>query len=551
MRRTTINILPDEVLLGIFDFYLIESNSHMTSFRPDSHWLTLVHVCHRWRHTVLVSPRRLDLTLYCTYGTPVMTHLGSLPPFPVIVDYLTFSHLALKAAPNHEDDIIVALEHAGRVRSIKLAVTNHLLGVMALVMRQPFPALTTLWLSSNDQNAPVLPGIFSIGPAPPLSQILLEGISFPALPTFLSSANNLVDLQLKYIPQSGYISPEAMVPSLATLKRLDNLCIWFKTSISHRQLRHSHVVSTRHVLLSLVTFKFHGSSMYLEHLLAQIDTPRLRSIDITYFNQLDYQVPQLSQFIRRTEHLELSRCQNLHGLIRISNLYVELDFKEEGHRGTRITLRISCKWLDWQVLHLAQILGQSPTLVSNVEHLSIDENDLQPEPGWDDSVDDTDWLELLHPFTAVKKLQGSKRLAGHIALALDGVGREMITEVLPALTLLLLEDQRVGSVQIFLAAREISGYPVAFDPDGHWCTKCVRVFMRPQELLRHIRDVHDHPRKCPFKFCSYSWKRPDKLRAHLIRHHREALAPDIFQRINELRGKDLIMFVDTIESPQL
>ena len=414
---------------------------------------------------MLVSPRRLDLTLFCTYGTPVRKHLGCLPPVPVIVDYLRVpprpARNRKRNRPNHADDVIAALEHPDRVRSIKLAVTNHLLKKMALVMQESFLALTTLWLSSKDRNAPVLPDAFSIGPAPHLSQIFLDGISFPPLPTILLSANNLVDLQLKNIPRSGYISPEVMAPSLATLTRLDNLCICFKAPMSRLQLRHS-PVSTRHVLISLVTFKFHGSSEYLEHLLAQIDTPQLCSIDITYFNQLDFQVPHLSQFIRRMDQLDLSRTRHLHGRIRISSLSVELDFQEEGRHGTLLTLRISCKWLDWQVLHLAQILGQSPAMVSNVNYLSIDENDFNPGPRWKDIMEDTDWLGLLRPFAVVKMLRGSSQLAGHIALALDGVGVEMSTEVLPALTSLLLEDQPEKSVEKFLAAREISGHPVTF-----------------------------------------------------------------------------------------
>ena len=460
-RMKTVNILSDDVLLEIFGFCQIESNSHTTSLHPGSDWLILVHVCRRWRHIVLLSQRRLDLTLFCTYGTPVRKHLGCLPPVPIIVDYLTFSHLLRRPAPKYEDDIIAALEHPDRVRSIKPAVTGYRLRMVAPVMQEPFPALTTLWLCSNDRNAPVIPDAFLSGPAPHLLQIFLEGISFPALPTLLSSAHNLVDLQLKYIPQSGYISPEVMVLCLVALKKLDNLCLWFKAPISRPQRRSSPVLSTRHIFFSLVTFNFHGSSEYLEHLLAQIDTPRLRSINITYFNQLDFRVPQLSRFIRRTEHLELSQSQNLHGRIRISSLGVELDLQEEGRRGSRLTLHISCKCLDWQVLHLAQILGQSPTMVSNVEHLSI-ENDLQLEPDWKDSMDDTDWLELLRLFTAVKKLHGSKRLAEHIALALDGVGGEMITEVLPALASLSLDDQQIQSIAKFLASRQLSGHPVIF-----------------------------------------------------------------------------------------
>jgi hypothetical protein len=457
-------MLPDGVMLEIFHLCQIESNSYVTSFRPGSGWFTLVHVCRRWRHIVLVSPRRLDLTLLCTYRTPVRKHLGCLPPFPIIVDYLTFSQSDLRSpAPNYEDDIVAALEHSDRVRSIKLPVTISLLEMAAPVMREPFLALKTLWLSSKDRNAPVLSDPFLNGPAPQLSQIFLEGISFPALPTLLLSANNLIDLQLKGIPQSGYISPETMVTSLASLNRLDSLCIWFKAPTSRLQLRSS-PESTRHILLSLVTFNFYGSSKYLEHLLAQIDTPTLRGLNITYFNQLDFQVPQLSQFIRRTEHLELAQSRHSQGRIRISSPYVELmlDFEEERHHRSGLTLCILCKWPDWQVFHVAKILGQSPAMLSNVDHLSIDGSDLQLELGWKDRINDIGWPELLRQFTAVKMLHGSKHLARYISLGLDGVRGEMITVVLPALTSLLLEDQPVRSVKKFLAAREISGHPVIF-----------------------------------------------------------------------------------------
>jgi hypothetical protein len=458
-------MLPDHVLLEIFAFCQIGGKSYATSIGLDSesNWVRLVHVCRRWRKIVLVSPRRLDLTLFCTYGTPVRTNLGFLPPFPIILDYFTPSDHG-SPAPNYEDNIVAALEHHDRVRSIKLSVTGYLFGKVASLMQEPFLALETLWLSSKERNAPVLPDISLSGPAPHLRQILLDGISFPTFPTFLSSANNLVDLQLENIPQSGYISPEVMAPSLAVLKRLDNLCIWFKAPISLLQLR-SPPGSTRHPL-SLVTFTYRGSSEYLEHLLAQIDTPQLRGINIAYFNQLDFQVPQLSQFIRRTEYLELAQSRHSQGRIRIGSPYIGLYFEEEGHRRSGLTFYISCKWPDWQILHLTQLLNQFPAMVSNVDHLSIDEDDLQLEQSWKDSMDDTDWLELLRPFTAMKMLHGSNHLAGHIALALEGVSGEMITEVMPALTSLSLEDQPLRSVEKFLVARQNSGHPVTFVEPG-------------------------------------------------------------------------------------
>jgi hypothetical protein len=326
------------------------------------------------------------------------------------------------------------------------------------VTQEPFLALKNLWLSLKDRNPSVLPDAFSSGSAPILQQIHLVGISFPALPTLLLSASNLVDLQLRDIPRGGYIPPEAMVTCLAALTRLDTLCIWFKSPTSRLQRRCS-PSSTRDVLPSLISLNFRGCSGYLEHLLARIDTPRLRCFETTYFNQLDFRIPQLSQFIRRTENLDLAHSRHARVRIRISNLYIELDFEAEEHSRSRLTLCISCKRLDWQVSHLARILGQSLAMVSNVDDLSIDEVDLQLDQSW---KDDIDWLELLRPFTAVTILHVSKPFAGRVALALDGVGGEIANELLPALVLLSLEDQPVSSVEKFVAARQLSGHPTMF-----------------------------------------------------------------------------------------
>ncbi len=64
-------------------------------------------------------------------------------------------------------------------------------------MQEPFPVLTVLQLMSMDQihrNPPALPDEFLGGSAPCLQEIELDGIPFPALPTLLSLANDLVIL---------------------------------------------------------------------------------------------------------------------------------------------------------------------------------------------------------------------------------------------------------------------------------------------------------------------------------------------------------------------
>lgn len=85
---------------------------------------------------------------------------------------------------------------------------------------------------------------------------------------------------------------------------------------------------------------------------------------------------------------------------------------------------------------------------------------------------------------------------------------------------------------------------------------CVTVtnFKRPQELERHIREVHgsESPRKCPF--CPPDrrpWKRPYLLRDHLIADHRAKFGEDDIKRILVLKGKRVFEFVDAIKPTHL
>src|SRR6266852_2574427 len=76
-------------------------------------------------------------------------------------------------------------------------------------------------------SEPILPDSFLGGTAPRLRSLTLIGVSFPALPKLLLSATHLVYLHLFYIPQSGYIPPNAMAISLSALTSLESLCLMF------------------------------------------------------------------------------------------------------------------------------------------------------------------------------------------------------------------------------------------------------------------------------------------------------------------------------------
>ena len=65
-RRVMIDILPENTLLEIFDFYRLDAEK-ATPARPGLpwKWKRLAHVCRKWRHVLFMSPRRLGLQIYC------------------------------------------------------------------------------------------------------------------------------------------------------------------------------------------------------------------------------------------------------------------------------------------------------------------------------------------------------------------------------------------------------------------------------------------------------------------------------------------------------
>jgi hypothetical protein len=105
-------------------------------------------------------------------------------------------------------------------------------------------------------------------------------------------------------------------------------------------------------------------------------------------------------------------------------------------------------------------------LIPMVEHLYIQWEYWNVH--WQVEIESSLWLEFLHPFTAVKHLYISWNFTPSIALALQELSRERVTEVLPALQSLFLglnplEDSRLvqESIAQFVSARQLAGHPIA------------------------------------------------------------------------------------------
>ncbi|KAH8991642.1 hypothetical protein EDB86DRAFT_2935099 [Lactarius hatsudake] len=317
-------------------------------------------------------------------------------------------------------------------------------------MQEPFPALTDLYFRSNPSvTMPALPDTFLGGSAPSLQTIYMSGIPFPTAPTLLSSAHNLVDVDLRDIPPTGWIPPEAMAACLGALPGLMYLTFEFDWDMSYPDRMHLLPI-TQTVLPALVRFYFKGLFEYFEDLVAQIDAPQLLSLRIEYLEQevLDFQIPQLCKFIDHLEKFDLSRFRH-------ADLSVRPD---AGTIIVRLYLRAGPSFrLSVQEGAIGQIFNQIPAIFSNVGSVFIDSEDAMDPPQIGDGIQ---WLELFHPFTTVKALCVDGRLSRHIPLALNSVAEESSAEVLPALELLCLESELVTAMEEFVTARQIMGRPV-------------------------------------------------------------------------------------------
>jgi hypothetical protein len=460
--RKQMDRLPDEILLKIFDLAM---GPGWLTLKPNiESWQTLVHVCRRWRNIVFRSPRFLDLRLVCTPKTPARDRLDVWPAFPLII---------LSGPPpfsSGTDNIVVALGQSNRVCRVTLyGLSDSQLGEVLAPMQVPFPELSylRLYLNNETQTPPNIPDSFLGGSAPRLEFLGWKGIPFPGLPKLLLSSYHLVNLHLYDIPHSGYFSPEAMVTLIPVLSSLEGLHLFFKSPQSRPDSEtRSLPPPNRSILPALYRFRFQGVTEYLEDFVTFIDAPQLNEMNITLFNQIDFNCPRLAQFINRTPTLRA---------LDKAHVYFYDSAASVGLRSSTSNLKyplvdnlpicVSCREPGWQLSSMEQICNTLLHPFPSIDDLYIKHR--YSELVWkDDAIENTLWLQLLLPFTAVKNLYLSKEFAPGIAAALKELVEGRITVVLPSLQNIFVQgleasgpfQEKIGH---FVAARQVSGHPIS------------------------------------------------------------------------------------------
>jgi hypothetical protein len=356
-------------------------------------------------------------------------------------------------------NVIAAVENGyDRISHISINdVNGSAFEKLATAMQQPLPTSKGFFLRSSDESAPLPPETFLGGSAPLVETFELYGIPFPTFPNFILSSTHLRDLFIPDIPQSGYVSPNAMVACLAALPNLEVLSIGFRSPLS-RPPQITPAPRPRIVLPALNELSFRGASEYFEDFVAQMDTPLLNELIVKFFMDLIFEIPQLRHFIDRAERLEpfdQARMTFYDGAIWIS-------FGSP----RRFGLEIRCERPDWQLSSMVQIFGQQLPLLSHIEQLGISLHH-PTNIKWIDNpdMDSSLWLELFHLFIALQTLYVSATLVAPVATALQELTEGRAMEVLPALHNLFLEGLEPSGpvpegIKSFVAARQLSDHHV-------------------------------------------------------------------------------------------
>jgi hypothetical protein len=180
----------------------------------------------------------------------------------------------------------------------------------------------------------------------------------------------------------------------------------------------------------------------LDDFVAHVNAPQLNDLNITFFNDIIFDTPQIFQFICRAPRLAAPKDAR----IIFNDFIAGVDLISTDYN---LYLKISCRDLVWQVSSLEQICISYMPPIFTVEDLYFSENTYwQSNPR--DNDDNAQWLELLHPFRAVKNLYLHKEVVPRIVPALQELIGHRATEVLPTLQNIFLEG---------LEARAIGTYP--------------------------------------------------------------------------------------------
>jgi len=196
---------------------------------------------------------------------------------------------------------------------------------------------------------------------------------------------------------------------------------------------------------------------YFDRLFPATNAPSLKHVEIKFFDPLtfDSNITRITSLIGLTETFEMPHRAYMliaHDLVDV------IVSPRKGTTGSKM-LRLSMAW-KFSAWYLTQVYYRLSSPQFGIESSRQRIRARTMDRGR------THWLDLLCFFPATENLYLFERVASCIALVLQELAPEGVTEVLPALQNLFIASLRSSgpveeAIGEFVAARQLSGHPVA------------------------------------------------------------------------------------------
>jgi hypothetical protein len=464
----TINHIPDEVLLEIFDSYRQVQDCFDQQWSEEYVWFNLAHVCRKWRAIMFTSVSRLDLGI--TVGPEKPGHIKTILSghWPILVDYdyrcrdITGSALWRMRA--------VLMHHHDHVRKIAFSGSRDNFDKFYKVTNYAFPLLESLAISFEDGYEPI-PDTFLRGLD--LSDLHLRRLNFrlrgvislASISRFLLSATALTDLYLvldnaAFSPSSGTTLLTCLrgMPCLRRLRVIINFP-YFLDSPSQP--------STTKDIVSLpkLTYLFYrGSSVLLDALVAGLSAPCLRDVNIQFVGANLPPIVHLPRFINEIEDRYYDIYVTFQGCLFHLSFLIHSEYTSHCHLD--LSFGPGVRLSQETIMTLAGALSTRLVTVEELRFIFRATDAIV----WENFIP---WRVFLQHFPNVKALRtqgGNNDRIARIFLP-DHQGPRDVLAVLPSLeeieldknSLLTDESQRepvLAAFEPFVSARQQAGRPV-------------------------------------------------------------------------------------------
>jgi hypothetical protein len=382
--------------------------------------------------------------------------LAHSPPLPLVID--CYGH---DITAEDEEAIILALEQRDRVRRIRFRIPVLNLQKLIMAIDEEYPILEYLILEvprGDESTVLILPETLQT----PHLRHLVIGCSIPIRFQLLTTAVGLVTLNLGLYHPSTYFQPTVLLQSLSLMPQLEMLLIVFFFAVPNRDVERQLMrtpITTHVTLPNLRSFTFRAVSAYSEAVLSRITASRLENFQNCYPKQLTYSVPELVQFMGRTDILRFDRAVGAEFEFLSERVYVAVNQPETNMPMDAFSINVDCWHLDWQVSSVAQISNALSQIFSAVEHLTLVHDDHIRSS---EEVDRTEWRKLLRSFSNVKTLWIDDGLVSELSRCLPLEDGEHLLELLPELRELTYSgsSDANNAFTSFIDTRQNAGRPV-------------------------------------------------------------------------------------------